>query len=378
MTVAGTEAPKRPLPRSEGEKWSWLRSLQGLEYRRALFAFEMLLKALDRTFNLDNHPRFQREPPTPDCDFKVEVAIVNHTLRELIQLSQAILDDADTSAFMFQSYVETELLSDLARDELLERYRRQTTPLESLYLLRVGLESLANVTAAVSLADRISLATFRGLGHQYVSILLHNRYFSPYGGRTFNPLYDRVQQPLLRRAVHAAPSRPMRRGLSLFILALGRYLRVVGWLDPRATSRIKVQSALPTSPICAASSAPSSRSWRMSSPVSCSRKGPPAGPRRSSPPSSTLSPSSCRASRARSSSSSSPASPATTPRSSSPASSPRTASSPPSSSSRWSARSSSSSPRSRGRTSTPTSPAAASRRSSCARTCGPSTSSSGS
>ena len=245
MARADGESRSRRQGRVEGEKRSWLRSLQGREYRRALFSFEMLLRAMDRFFNLDNHPRFQRDPPTPDCDFKVEAAIAEHTLRELIQLSQAVLNEADTSAFMFQSYVETELLSDLDRDELLERHRRQASPLESLYLLRVGLESLSSVTAAISAADRVSLATFRGLGHQYVSILLHNRYFSPYRGRGFNPVYDRVRHPLLRRAVNSAASRGVRRGLSLIILMLGRYLRIVGWLDPHATSRLRVQSALP-------------------------------------------------------------------------------------------------------------------------------------
>lgn len=245
MARENREARGRRQGRVEGEKRSWLRSLQGREYRRALFSFEMLLRAMDRFFNLDNHPRFQRDPPTPDCDLTVEAAIAEHKLLELIQLSQAVLNEADTSAFMFQSYVQTELLSDVDRDELLERYRRQSSPLESLYLLRAGLESLASVTAAIAASGRVSLPTFRGLGHQYVSILLHNRYFSPYRGRRFNPVYDRVRHPLLRRAVNCAPSRGVRRGLSLIILVLGRYLRIVGWLDPHAASRPKVQSALP-------------------------------------------------------------------------------------------------------------------------------------
>ncbi len=231
--------------RVEGEKRGWLRSVQGREYRRAIFSFEMLLRAMDRFFNLDNHPRFQRAQPTTEHDFKVEVEIANLQLRELIQLSQSILNEADTSAFMFQSYVETHLVSDADRDELLERHRRQADPLVSLYLLRVGLASLVNLTEAVAGAERVSLAAFRGLGHQYASLLLHNRYFSPYRSRGFNPIYDRVRHPVLRRAVHASPSRPLRRGLSLVILVLTRYLRIVAWLDPHASSRVKVQSALP-------------------------------------------------------------------------------------------------------------------------------------
>jgi hypothetical protein len=205
----------------------------------------MLLRAMDRFFRTDNHPRFQSAGPTHDCNLKIEISIANLQFRSLIRLSQSILDDTDTSAFMFQSYVETQLVSDIDRDALLERHSRQRSPLESLYLLRIGLQSLVNVTHGLEQNSHVAPAVFHGLGHNYASLLLHNRYFNPFREHGFNPLYDRVDHPLLRRGVRLAPTKAMRTALSLLILVLSRHLRVAMWIDPHAASRLQLQSCLP-------------------------------------------------------------------------------------------------------------------------------------
>jgi len=229
----------------EMEKRAWLRSIQGKDFEATLFPFEMLLRAMDRFFRTDNHPRFQSCGPTQDCSMKIEVAIADNKFRSLIQLSQSILDDTDTSAFMFQSYVETQLVSDIDRDALLVRHSHQGSPLESLYLLRIGLQSLVNITQGLENSPHVSPAVFHGIGHNFASLLLHNRFFNPFREHGFNPLYDRVDHPLLRRGVRMAPTRALRNALSLLVLVLSRHLRVATWIDPHASSRIQLQSSLP-------------------------------------------------------------------------------------------------------------------------------------
>lgn len=230
----------------EDEKRAWLRSiLSGGNDEDVLFRFETMLRAMDRFFNLENHPARREGQIGFEHDLRVEVGVVDRRLRGIQQLGRMILDETDTSAFHFQSYVETQIVGDLERDQLLERHRVQGSPLESLYLLQVGLRSLVHVTEALVTADHVRLTAFRGLGHQYASLLVQNRYFNALRPASFSPLYDRVAHPLLQRAVREAPTERMRRQLSNVILALHRHLRILRWIRADAPTRDELLDALP-------------------------------------------------------------------------------------------------------------------------------------
>jgi hypothetical protein len=146
---------------------------------------------------------------------------------------------------MFQSYVESRLVTDRDRDALLMKHQDQKHPQESLYLLRAGLQSLVDIAESLGTCRQVPLPAFRGLGQQYASLMVHNRYFNPLHD-TGKPAYDRVEHRAAAwRARRRDPS--LRLALSLIILALGRYLHIVRWitaLPPRAAG-----GPAPTSPL---------------------------------------------------------------------------------------------------------------------------------
>lgn len=231
--------------RVEEAKRDWIRSIVVDDADAILFRFDVLLKALDRFFNVSNHPPRRNGEVSIGDNLINEVGIADRVLRELIRLAQSVLDETDTSALMFRSYVEGQLISDHERDAVYSRSRQQETPEESFYLLQVGLCNLAQLTAGLRRADTVELPVFRALGHQYASLLWRNRYFNPLRTRTFNALYDRVENPLLSSAVHAASSEPLRRGIGFVILAFNRYLKILRWIHPDAPSREALHDTLP-------------------------------------------------------------------------------------------------------------------------------------
>lgn len=243
-----TREPGRSEERDpvEDEKRAWMREvLAGQNDEDLLFRFETLLRAMDRFFNTENHPLRRDGRISIDHNLLPEMGVVDRQLRQLIRLCQQVLDETDTSAFLFRSYVETQLVSDLERDLLLERHRVQRNPLESLYLLQVGLRSLVHVSGALLGAAQVNLNTFRGFGHQYTSLLVENRYFNPLRPASFSPIYDRIAHPLIQRAVREAPTEPLRRHLSYILLALNRYLRILRRIEPDAPSRDGLLDATP-------------------------------------------------------------------------------------------------------------------------------------
>ena len=229
----------------EQEKRSWLEKVPIEDADDVLFQFETLIRALDRFFNIANHPSRRSGSLSIDDDLRVEIRVADRRLRALLQLCQSVLNQTDTSAFVFRSYVETQLVSDLERDALLTRHQEQKTPQESLYLLQIGLTSLVQLSSGLLAADHVSLNAFRALGHQYTALIIQNRYFNPLRSRGFNPMYDSVEHAMLSLAVRQAPTERLRRGLSFLILMLNRYLRVTSWIRPAAATRDELYDAMP-------------------------------------------------------------------------------------------------------------------------------------
>lgn len=250
-------SPSAPLSRSvsapgnaaadaiERAKRDWLRTLRHQDADDLLFRFETLLKALDRFFNIQNHPRRRGGPITVEDPMSIEIGVADRRLRALLRMTEAILNEADTSAFVFRSYVETQLISDVERTELLQRHAQQATPLESLYMLQIGLRSLVHLTEGLLKAEGVRVTAFQALGYQYTQLLLNNRFFNPLRERGFDVRYDRVDHALLQRCVRNAPSEGVRRGLSFLLLTLNRLLKICRWISPSATTVEEFHDALP-------------------------------------------------------------------------------------------------------------------------------------
>ena len=229
----------------ELERRKWLRSLPRDDAEEILFQLEIRLKALDRFFNLENHPQRSGGTETLQSNLMVEVGVVDRQLRRLLQLAHRILDAADTNALFFRAYVETRWLSDSERDALVSQYRDQSTPLQALYSLLTGLRSLADLTSGLRAADEVRLPAFRALGQQFRTLLVQNRFFNPLERHAFHPISSWIEHVALRRAIENSPTLRMRRSLGFIVLILGRYLTLLSWINPNATSREEILEAFP-------------------------------------------------------------------------------------------------------------------------------------
>ena len=232
--------------RLEQQRQAWLETLPRTDAEEILFQLEVRLKALDRFFNLDNHPSRSGETETFQHNFAVEIGIVDRQLRQILRLAQQILDAADTNALFFRAYVESRWLSDAERDAMISaQYREQTTPLQALYTLLTGLRSLADLSSGLRAAEQVRLPAFRALGQQYRTLLVQNRFFNPLERHAFHPISSWIENVLLRKAIEQAPTVRLRRSLGFVILILGRYITLLSWINPNASTREEVMEAFP-------------------------------------------------------------------------------------------------------------------------------------
>jgi hypothetical protein len=210
-----------------------------------LVQFETHLKAIERFFNLENHPARSSGPIAFQDNLATEVGLAERQFRHLVHLGRGIMDESDANLLAFRSYVESEWAGDAARDALLAEYSDQKTWRDSLYLLLEGLQSLAVLAAGLRAASSVNLATFRALGQQFRSLMVHNRFFSPVRARPVFLFAERLTHPVLRRAVVECPSDRFRRAMALVLSIFMRHLRVLSWVEVGSDRRDELLDALP-------------------------------------------------------------------------------------------------------------------------------------
>ncbi len=216
------------------ERERWLRTLAVDGREEVLFEFEMLLRALERYFNVHNLPLEPRADML-NRDFTEELAAVREAVARAVQLTQLLLDPPSNRNLVFRKFLETQLADDRTRGKLLEQQLSQETPQESLFLLRSGFIALRGVLDSLLKLPTQSYQTFQDVGQLILREVALNKYFRPFRPLEFRSEYDRIKSvrilEILRQPVsNDAQNETVRRPVSLAFLAFFRllhYLRYV-------------------------------------------------------------------------------------------------------------------------------------------------------
>jgi hypothetical protein len=216
------------------ERERWLRTLAVDGREEVLFEFEMLLRGLERYFNVHNLPLESRSDVI-NRDFGEELLAVREAVARAVQLTQLLLDPPSNRNLVFRKFLETQLADDRSRGKLLEQQLSQETPQESLFLLRSGFVALRGVLDALLKLPSQPYQLFIDVGQLIVREVALNKYFRPFRPLEFRSEYDRIKSvrilEILRGPLDKDPqSDKVRRAVSLAFLAFFRlihYLRYV-------------------------------------------------------------------------------------------------------------------------------------------------------
>jgi hypothetical protein len=213
------------------ERERWLRGLALDGREEILFEFEMLMRGLERYFNVHNLPLDARQN-LMGRDFRGELRAVRDAIGRTVQLTQFLLDPPSNRNLVFRKYLESQIVDDRARGQLLEQQLTQETPQESLFLLRSGLGALRGVVDGLLRLPQVSYQLFSDIGQVLVREIALNKYFRPFRPLEFRSEYDRIKSVHILEILGRleAQGEPLRRSISLAFLALFRllhYLRYV-------------------------------------------------------------------------------------------------------------------------------------------------------
>ncbi|HET9450921.1 MAG TPA: hypothetical protein VFO83_08575 [Aggregicoccus sp.] len=212
------------------ERERWLRSVHVEGREELLFELEMLLRGVERYFNLHNITVDSRERPLVTRDFREELEDVRDAINQCIRLARQLLDPDSDQKMVFRKYVESQLADDRVRRALLEEALDQDSPQESLFVLRQAFDALRTVIDHLLKLPACALNLFTDVGNLALREIVLNRYFRPFRPLEFRIEYDRIKSVRLLELLAELPEteRPL---FSTAFLALFRVLHYLSYVE---------------------------------------------------------------------------------------------------------------------------------------------------
>ncbi len=204
------------------ERERWIRSLEISGREEILFELEMLLRGIDRFFNLRN--LFDDVQPPQDRDWKEELKATRDAVHRSVHLARRLVEERQEQALLFRNFVEGSLGDDRARARLGAEMRDQRTPEESLFLLRTGLAAHQGILDHLLRLDGAPQSLFLDVGRALQHELFVSRYFCPPAALEFRAEYDRIGSVLLLEGLRLLEDEKKRRVFALGLLASFRAL----------------------------------------------------------------------------------------------------------------------------------------------------------
>jgi hypothetical protein len=221
--LSGTRALQRE---QRHQRDAWFHGLGVESKEEVLFELEVLLKGAAAFANPRNHPGPPRRTPVVAQDFREATVVFRGGLQRTGALSRQLLGSRDR-AFVFHRYLETVLPEDALRTRLAGEGASQTTPEESLIVLRHALTSTVEVVEGVLRAQRVPFRLFYAVASTVQREVSRNTFFNPLRALEFRPEFDRIKSPQVLDLIRGVPGAEAHRLVALTFLSLFRMLRYV-------------------------------------------------------------------------------------------------------------------------------------------------------
>jgi hypothetical protein len=227
----------------DAEREAWLQRLNLEGKYRMLFELEILLKGLDRFFNVENLPLANMHQVIT-LNFVDELEIILQFVDRVVELSGMLLDASRQEDYQFKYYVENKLLGDYERSRWREAVLSQETPEASLFVLYSTFLNLREILRGLTQLKVVPYTTFFNTGNLISREMLGNRFFNPSRPVEFRPEFDKVNNKRIGMIVRAIADPQLQRNVSIVVLAFNRLLQYLRFIEPGSKSIEELKSSL--------------------------------------------------------------------------------------------------------------------------------------
>lgn len=213
------------MPTQTGEDWL---SAAKKKHREVFSELDVLLRALDRFFNLENLPLSKED--VANRNFFDELSAARDTILRAIGLLDLVMPESRKNVYWFQKFAQAKFLNDKKRDALREDLYKQDVPEKSLFLLYDSFINLKGIVSDILRTEHIPYLTYQNIGQLAGREIRENVFFNPFR-QDPNPELDVIGNQEISKAVREIKDRETRKYASVIFVYLFRFLRYLRYAD---------------------------------------------------------------------------------------------------------------------------------------------------
>jgi len=222
------------------KKDNWLSQSKN-EHRELFSELDVLLRALDRFFHVENLPISGDD--LPDRNFFDELNAVRDVIFRVLAILEVVIPESRKNAYWFQKFSESKFLSDHSRDFFKGKLYAQDTPEKGLYLLYDLFISLKGIITDLLKTGEISYLGYMNIGQLISKQIRENIFLDPFR-KDINPDFDSIDNPYITEVVKTIKERDVRKQISFLYIYLFRFLRFLRHIDVTSRHSIALNSSL--------------------------------------------------------------------------------------------------------------------------------------
>ena len=211
------------------------------EYRDLFAELDVILKAMDRFFVVDNQPASKENVSSKNMIRELDV--LRKGIVRVLAIVETIMPESNRNAYWFQKFAEAKLLDNVKRDRMRSQMYNQDTPAKSLYVLYDSFLSLKSLVNDIYRTRDIRYMSFKNIGDLISKDLRENTYFNPFS-QDMNPEYDYIDNKLISGVIKSISDNKIKKVMSVLVLHLFRILRYLKTMDHRSLNEISISCTL--------------------------------------------------------------------------------------------------------------------------------------
>jgi hypothetical protein len=224
---------------SDEGRTDWV-ALSKQENKTLFSELDILLRALDRYFNIENLTFSEHITGKNFCE---ELVTVRETIIRLLGVLEAVMPESKKNAYWFQKYTETRYLPVRTLDACREDMYRQDAPEKGLYLLYDSFINTKGLITDLVRSGNISYLGFANVGHLISKEIRGNIFFSPFR-KPLNPEFDVISNSSISGIVKSLTNGEEKKQISVVFIYLFRLLRILEFVETTTQRSVALHSSL--------------------------------------------------------------------------------------------------------------------------------------
>ena len=226
------------LNRIDSEKWV---ANSRRDYKVIFSELDVLLRALDRFFTVENLPISKEE--LTNRNFYDELTAVRDVIFRVLSILESVIPENRKNAYWFQKFAESKFLTDHSRDLFKEVLYKQDTPEKGLYILYDLFINLKGIVTDLLKTGKISYLGYINIGQLINKEIRQNRFFNPFR-KDISLEFDKIDNREISAIVRNIEDRENRKYVSVLFLYLFRFLRYISHMDVTSQYSVNLNSSL--------------------------------------------------------------------------------------------------------------------------------------